>query len=57
MDNEIDFASRTPIQLVERYVAENVLRRDSIRNYRLTAHVFEKDIGNIPVSDIDINRV
>ena len=54
MDNELDFASRTPSQLVDRYVVENILRPDSIRNYRLAAHVFEKDTGIQEISDIDM---
>ena len=57
MDNELDFASRTPSQLVECYVAENILRPDSIRNYHLAAHVFEKDTGIRQISDINRDRV
>lgn len=39
--------------MVERYIAENILRPDTIRNYRLAAHVFEKDMGVKNLSEID----
>lgn len=45
--------SWTPSQLVERYIEENILRPDSIRNYRNAVHVFEKDMGTIGISEID----
>jgi len=57
VEKEHDFASWTPSQLVERYVAENILRPDSIRNYRLAAHVFEKDTGIQQISDINLDCV
>ena len=50
-------ASWTPSQLVERYIEEYILRPDTIRNYRIVAHIFEKDMGPLKVSEIDSNYV
>lgn len=43
----------TTSELVERYVAENILRPDTVRSYRLVARVFEKDMGPRDISRID----
>ena len=57
MEEELNFTSWPPSQLVERYIAETILRPDSIRNYRFAAHVFEKDTGIQQISDIDLDCV
>lgn len=53
MGKERDSTTWTPSQLVERYIGENILRPDTLRNYRNAVHVFEKDMGTIRISEID----
>ncbi len=53
MEKECESNLWTPIQLAEQYVADNILQPDSIRNYRLAAHVFEKNMGRRHIYDIN----